>query len=419
MFFSLKAFCTFAKNCTYTFLPMTHFLSERINAMSESQTIAMAKKARELAAQGFDVINLSFGEPDFQTPDYIKAAAKKAIDDGFSFYTPVPGYLDLRQAIAEKLLRDNGLSYKPENIVVSTGAKQSIANAVMCLVNPSDEVVIIAPYWVSYLEIVKLAEGEPVIVSGTLENDFKPTAAQIEAAITPKTKLLMYSSPSNPTGAMFSREELAAIADVLERHPHVLVIADEIYEYINFEGKHESLASFEKIKDRVVTVNGFSKGFAMTGWRVGYIAAAKPIADACDKMQGQFTSGTCSIAQKAALGALKGDMTPTKEMTAAFLRRRDMMVGLLSEIEGFKISIPKGAFYLFPDISHYFGKKNGEQTITNAADLSMYLLNEAHVSLVTGEAFGDENCIRISFAAADEKLREAVSRIKAALAKLQ
>ncbi|SFB77217.1 aspartate aminotransferase [Flexibacter flexilis DSM 6793] len=398
---------------------MTHFLSERINAMSESQTIAMAKKARELAAQGFDVINLSFGEPDFQTPDYIKAAAKKAIDDGFSFYTPVPGYLDLRQAIAEKLLRDNGLSYKPENIVVSTGAKQSIANAVMCLVNPSDEVVIIAPYWVSYLEIVKLAEGEPVIVSGTLENDFKPTAAQIEAAITPKTKLLMYSSPSNPTGAMFSREELAAIADVLERHPHVLVIADEIYEYINFEGKHESLASFEKIKDRVVTVNGFSKGFAMTGWRVGYIAAAKPIADACDKMQGQFTSGTCSIAQKAALGALKGDMTPTKEMTAAFLRRRDMMVGLLSEIEGFKISIPKGAFYLFPDISHYFGKKNGEQTITNAADLSMYLLNEAHVSLVTGEAFGDENCIRISFAAADEKLREAVSRIKAALAKLQ
>lgn len=398
---------------------MTHFLSERINAMSESQTIAMAKKARELAAQGFDVINLSFGEPDFQTPDYIKAAAKKAIDDGFSFYTPVPGYLDLRQAIAEKLLRDNGLSYKPENIVVSTGAKQSIANAVMCLVNPADEVVIIAPYWVSYLEIVKLAEGEPVIVSGTLENDFKPTAAQIEAAITPKTKLLMYSSPSNPTGAMFSREELAAIADVLERNPHVFVIADEIYEYINFEGKHESLASFDKIKDRVITVNGFSKGFAMTGWRVGYIAAAKPIADACDKMQGQFTSGTCSIAQKAALGALKGDMTPTKEMTAAFLRRRDMMVGLLSEIEGFKISIPKGAFYLFPDISHYFGKKNGEQTITNAADLSMYLLNEAHVSLVTGEAFGDDNCIRISFAAADDKLREAVARIKKALAKLQ
>lgn len=399
---------------------MTHTLSlsDRINSLAESQTIAMAKKARELAAQGFDVINLSFGEPDFQTPQYIKDAAKKAIDDGFTFYTPVPGYPDLRQAIVDKLQRDNNLSYKPENIVVSTGAKQSIANAVMCLVNPGDEVVIISPYWVSYLEIVKLAEGTPIIVAGSIENEFKPTAAQIEAAITPKTKLLMYSSPSNPTGAMFTREELAGIAAVLERNPQVLVIADEIYEYICFEGKHESLASFPAVKERVITVNGFSKGFAMTGWRVGYIAAEKWIADACDKMQGQFTSGTCSIAQKAALGALKGDMTPTKEMTAAFHRRRDMMLELMRQIPGIKVTTPPGAFYLFPDVSAYFGKKKGQYNIQNAADLSIYLLNEAHVSLVTGEAFGDDRCIRISFAASDDRLREAMQRIEKALASL-
>jgi aspartate aminotransferase len=398
---------------------MIHNLSDRINSLAESQTIAMAKKARELAAKGFDVINLSFGEPDFQTPQYIKDAAKKAIDDGFTFYTPVPGYPDLRQAIADKLLRDNGLSYKMENIVVSTGAKQSIANAVMCLVNPSDEVVILSPYWVSYLEIVKLAEGVPVTVSGSIENEFKPTAAQIEAAITPKTKLLMYSSPCNPTGAMFNKQELADIAAMLERHPQVLVIADEMYEYISFGEKHESLAAFESVKDRVITVNGFSKGFAMTGWRVGYLAAEKWIADACDKMQGQFTSGTCSIAQKAALGALKGDMTPTKEMTAAFHKRRDMVLELMRQIPDIKVTTPPGAFYLFPDVSAYFGKKYGEYVINTASDLSLYLLNEAHVSLVTGEAFGDEKCIRFSFAAADDRLREAMKRITEALAKLQ
>src|SRR6478735_5226547 len=332
-------------------------LSDRIVSLSESQTIAMAKKARELVAKGIDVINLSFGEPDFQTPQYIKDAAKQAIDDGFTFYTPVAGYPELRQAIADKLKRDNNLDYKPENIVVSTGAKQAIANAVMSLVNPGDEVIIFSPYWVSYEEIVKLAEGIPVQVVGKIENKYKVTAQQLEDAITSNTKLVMYSSPCNPTGSVFTKDELEAFARILERHPQVHVIADEIYEYINFSSQpHCSLASFESIKDRVVTINGFSKGYAMTGWRVGYLAATKEIADACDKMQSQITSGTCSIAQKAAVGALKGGRESAEIMTQAYKRRRDLVLDLLQEIPGIKTYVPEGAFYIFPDVSEFFGK---------------------------------------------------------------
>ncbi|ALI99815.1 pyridoxal phosphate-dependent aminotransferase [Rufibacter tibetensis] len=393
-------------------------LSDRITSLAESQTIAMAKKARELAAKGVDVINLSFGEPDFQTPQYIKDAAKKAIDDGYTFYTPVAGYPDLRKAIVEKLRRDNGLEYGPENIVVSTGAKQSIANAVMCLVNPGDEVIIISPYWVSYEEVVKLAEGIPVPVKGPLENDFKITAQQLEEAITSNTKLVMYSSPCNPTGSVFTKDELAAFAAILEKHPQIHVIADEIYEYINFTGEHYSLARFESIKDRVITVNGFSKGYAMTGWRVGYIAAHKDIADACDKMQSQITSGTCSIAQKAAQAALEGGRESAEEMSASYLRRRDLVLGLMNDIPGIKTYVPQGAFYIFPDVSAFFGKSAGDIKIENSNDLAMYLLNDAHVSLVEGGAFGAPQCIRFSFAASDAKLIEALERIKASLAKL-
>jgi aspartate aminotransferase len=393
-------------------------LSDRITSLAESQTIAMAKKARELAAKGVDVINLSFGEPDFQTPQYIKDAAKKAIDDGYTFYTPVAGYPELRRAIADKLKRDNGLTYGPENIVVSTGAKQSIANAVMCLVNPGDEVVIFSPYWVSYEEVVKLAEGIPVPVMGSIENDYKVTAQQFEDAITSNTKLVMYSSPCNPTGSVFTKEELAEFASILERHPQVYVIADEIYEYITFTGEPYSLARFDAIKNRVVTVNGFSKGYAMTGWRVGYIAAHKDIADACDKMQSQITSGTCSIAQKAAQAALEGGKESAKEMSESYLRRRDLVLGLMNQIPGFKTYVPQGAFYIFPDVSHYFGKSGGEYQIQDANDLAMYLLNDAHVSLVDGAAFGAPQCIRFSFAASDAKLIEALDRIKTSLAKL-
>ncbi len=394
-------------------------LSDRINALSESQTLAMTKKARELAAQGIKVISLSIGEPDFQTPQHIKDAAKKAIDDGVSFYSPVPGFADLRAAIAEKFRRDNKLDWKAENIVVSTGAKQSLANALMCLINPGDEVVIFAPYWVSYIEMVKLAEGVPVIVSGSIENDFKVTAEQLEEAITPRTKVIMYSSPANPTGSVFSEEELRAIGDVVARHENVFVLADEIYEYILFEEKYFSMGSIPQIKDRVITVNGFSKGYAMTGWRVGYIGAAKWIADACDKLQGQVTSGTCSIAQKAALAALTGDMAPTYEMAEAYRRRRDLVVGLLKEIPGLKVSVPQGAFYAFPDVSAYFGKSDGENTIQNADDLCLYLLNKGHIAAVSGDAFGAPDCIRLSTAASDENLTEAMRRMKEALAKLK
>ncbi|GAA3956233.1 pyridoxal phosphate-dependent aminotransferase [Hymenobacter algoricola] len=395
------------------------FLSDRINAMQESQTIAMAKKARELMAQGIDVINLSFGEPDFETPQYIREAAKVAMDQGFTKYTPVPGYLDLRQAIADKLRRENQLDYRPENIVVSTGAKQALANAVMSLINPGDEVIVFAPYWVSYEEMVKLAEGRTVTLMGALENDYKVTAAELEAAITPRTRLIMYSSPCNPTGSVFSRQELTDIAAVVARNPQVHVLADEIYEYINFVGEHVSLAQFAAIKDQVITVNGFSKGYAMTGWRVGYLAARKEIAAACEKMQSQITSGTCSVAQRAALAALQGGRTSADEMVAAYRRRRDLVLEQVQAIPGFKTPTPSGAFYIFPDVSAYFGQTTpGGEVIGNAGDLALFMLNEAHVAAVDGAAFGAPNCIRFSTAAADDKLREAFGRIKASLEKL-
>jgi len=392
-------------------------LSDRINSLSESQTISMAKKARELGAKGIKVINLSFGEPDFQTPQFIKDAAKKAIDDGYSFYTPVSGYPELRSAIAEKLQRENNLNWKAENIVVSTGAKQSLANALLCLINPGDEVIIFSPYWVSYSEMVKLAEGVPVLVHGSLENDFKPSAKQLEDAITSKTKMVMYSSPCNPTGAIFSKAELESFAKVLEGHENIFVMADEMYEYIRFEDDFYSMGSIESMRERTITVNGYSKGFAMTGWRVGYMAAAKWIADACDKIQGQVTSGTCSIAQRAAMVAYT-NLEPTKEMSKAFLRRRELIVGMLREIPGLKVPSPQGAFYVFPDVSFYFGKSYGDYKINTADDLAMYILNEAHVSTVTGEAFGADNCLRISFAASDDNLTLACDNIKKVLARL-
>lgn len=397
----------------------TQVLSDRINRLAESATIAMAKKARELEAKGHSVIKLNFGEPDFQTPDHIKAAAKQAVDDGFTFYTPVSGYPQLRQAIADKLKRDNGLKWEAENIVVSTGAKQSLANVLMCLLNPGDEVVVFAPYWVTYREIIKVAEGEPVIVSGSLENNFKVTPEQLKAAITPKTKAILYSSPSNPTGSVYSKEELRALADVLKAHEDVFVIADEIYEYVIFQDEYASMGAFEDMHDRVATVNGFSKGFAMTGWRVGYLAAPTWLASACDKLQGQFTSGTCSIAQKAAYAAITGDLAPTKDMAKAYLRRRDLVLELMKDIQGFKTYLPDGAFYIFPDVSYYYGKTDGENTINNSIDLCMYILNNAHVSLVPGEAFGADNCLRFSFAASDEDLKTAMQRIKTVLEKLK
>jgi aspartate aminotransferase len=394
-------------------------LSDRLLAMNESATIAMAKKCRELTAKGFDVINLSFGEPDFQTPQYIKDAAKQALDDGFTFYTPVPGIPELRQAICDKFKRDNQLDYQPNQIVVSTGAKQALANAVLSLVNPGEEVIVFSPYWVSYEEMVKLAEGTTVTLSGTLANDYKVTAAQLEAAITERTKLLMFSSPCNPTGSVFSREELAEIAAVLARHPHVYALADEIYEYINFVGEHVSLAQFPEVKDRVITVNGFSKGYAMTGWRLGYLAARPDIAAACEKMQSQITSGTCSITQRAGLAALRGGRASADEMVTAYRRRRDLVLEIVKDIPGFKTPTPSGAFYIFPEVSAYFGRTAPDGIIiNNSLDLSMYLLNDALVSAVSGDAFGAPECMRFSTAAADEKLVEAFRRIKESLAKL-
>ena len=397
---------------------LTDNLSDRINELAESATIGMAKKARELGAQGISVINLSFGEPDFQTPQYIKDAAKKAIDDGFTFYTPVPGIPDLKKSIVDKLKKDNNLDYKPENIVVSTGAKQSIANALLCLVNPGDEVIIYAPYWVSYSELVTLAGGVSVLIEGDLSNDFKAPIEKLKAAITPKTKVIMFSSPCNPTGSVFTEQELSDIADVVAANENIFVIADEIYEYINFGEKHVSIASFPQVKERVVTVNGYSKGFAMTGWRVGYMAAEKYIADACDKLQGQVTSGTCSIAQKAAVVAYS-DLTETYKMTEAFLRRRNLCYDLLKEIPGVKVNLPKGAFYFFIEVSSFFGKKDPAGNVINTAEeLSMFILNDAHVSTVTGEAFGADKFIRMSFAASDDNLKKALANIKATLAKL-
>lgn len=394
-------------------------LSDRIKNLSESQTIAMARRSRELIAQGIDIISLSLGEPDFHTPDVIKKAAHEAIDADFSYYTHVSGYLELRQAIAEKFKRDNNLTYTADQIVVSTGAKQSIANAVLSLVNPGDEVIVPSPYWVSYLEIIKLAEGKSVVIDAGIENNFKVTAAQIEAAITAKTRLIMFSTPCNPTGSVYTREELKAIAEVVKKHEGVYIMCDEIYEHINFVGKHESMAQFDFIYDRTITINGVSKGFAMTGWRGGVLAAPLWIAKACDKMQGQFTSATSSITQKAMHAAMKMDPSSTHGMRDAFKRRRDLVLAGLNEIPGMKTNVPDGAFYVYPEVSAFFGKKHGNHQIKNATDLSMFLLDEAHVALVPGAAFGEDNYIRISYAAADEKLIEAVRRIKNALAKLQ
>jgi aspartate aminotransferase len=397
----------------------SRLLADRINALEESSTLAMTKMARELAAQGHKVISLSVGEPDFKTPAHICEAAKKAIDDGFHGYSPVAGYPDLRKAIADKLKRDNNIDWKPENVVVSTGAKHSLANVIQVLINPGDEVVIFAPYWVSYSEMVKLAEGKSVILDGAFENDFKVTAAQLEAAITPRTKIVMYASPNNPTGAVYSEKELREIAAVLEKHEDIYVLADEIYEYINFtEEGHFSIGSIPELKERVITVNGVAKGYAMTGWRIGFIAAAKWIADGVEKLQGQVTSGTNSIAQKASVAAFNGPMEPSIEMAKAYQRRRDLVVGLLKAIPGFKVNVPQGAFYAFPDVSYYFGKSDGETVINNSDDFSNWLLNKSFVSTVAGSGFGAPNCIRISTAAADEALVEAVERIKTAVATL-
>jgi aspartate aminotransferase len=398
----------------------TRLLADRINALEESSTLAMTKMARELAAQGHKVISLSVGEPDFKTPAHICEAAKKAIDDGFHGYSPVAGYPDLRKAIADKLKRENNIDWKPENIIVSTGAKHSLANAIQVLVNPGDEVIIFAPYWVSYSEMVKLAEGKSVILDGAFDNDFKVTPEQLEAAITPRTKVVMYASPNNPTGSVYSEAELRAIAAVLEKHENIFVVADEIYEYINFTDEgHFSMGSIPAMKERVVTVNGVAKGFAMTGWRIGFIAAAKWIADGVEKLQGQVTSGTNSIAQKAAVAAYNGPLDASHEMTKAYARRRDLVVGLLKEIEGFKVNVPQGAFYAFPDVSYYFGKSDGTTTIKDSDDFSNWLLNSTYVSTVAGSGFGAPNCVRISTAAADEALTEAVQRIKDAVATLK
>lgn len=396
-----------------------HPLSDRINSLEESQTIGMAKLSRELSAKGFDVINLSLGEPDFITPLHIREAAKKAIDNGFTHYTPISGYLELRKAIADKLKKENNLDYSFDQVVVSTGAKQAIANSVLSLINPGDEVIIPMPYWVSYIEIVKLAEGKVVPVNTTIESNFKMTAAQLEKAITPKTKMLIFSSPCNPTGSVYSRDELKAFADIIAKHPNVYVLSDEIYEHINFTGQHQSIAQFTPIKDRVIIVNGVSKGFAMTGWRIGYIAAPKWIAAACDKMQGQFTSGTSSISQKAAEAAFTQDNTPTLEMQEAFRKRRELMLAGMKDIPGWKLNKPEGAFYIFPDISYYLGKSYEGNVISTATDFCMYLLNHGHVSIVTGEAFGAPTCVRISYAASEEKLLEAIRRIKEACSKLK
>lgn len=394
-------------------------LSQRVQRLSESQTIGMSKLSRELSSKGIDVINLSLGEPDFVTPAHICAAAKKAIDDGYTFYPPIAGFAELRKAVSDKFKRENNLDYKPDQVVVSTGAKQSIANVVLSIIDPGDEVIIPNPFWVSYIEIVKLAEGKTISVNTTLESDFKITPAQLEAAITSKTKMFIFSSPCNPTGTVYTKEELRALAVVLAKFPKIIILSDEIYEHINFLDQHQSIAQFDFIKDQVVIVNGVSKGYAMTGWRIGYIGAPKYIADACDKMQGQFTSAASSIAQKAAEAALNESNQPTLEMQSAFRRRRDLVLKLMKDIPGWEINEPKGAFYVFPDISYYFGKSDGEIKITNSTDLCMYLLHKGHVSLVTGEAFGAPNCLRFSYATSDEKLTEAIRRIREALLKLK
>jgi aspartate aminotransferase len=393
-------------------------VSDRVTQMTESATLKMAQLGRELKAQGKDIIDLSIGEPDFVTPRHILDAGIKAINDGFTHYTPVPGIAELRQGIADKLKKENNISYTADEIVVSTGAKQSLINVVLAMVNPGDEVIIPAPYWVSYAAMVQIAEGTMVNIFTGIEQDFKMTAEQLEKAITPKTRMLLYSSPCNPSGSLYTKDELEAIARVVAKHPDIIIVSDEIYEYITFEGKHESIAQFDFIKNQVVVVNGFSKGYAMTGWRVGYIAAPLNIAKACNKIQGQFTSGTCSIAQKAADAAIRGPLDTTYEMRESFLKRRNLVLDLLKEVPGIKTNVPKGAFYVFPDVSSYFGKSFDGETIKDADDFSMFVLKDANVSLVSGSAFGDDNCIRISYATSETKLREAVRRLKETLSKL-
>ena len=397
----------------------TNPISDRIQALAPSATLAMSQKSAELKAQGVDVINLSVGEPDFFTPDHIKQAAKQAVDDNFSFYSPVPGYLSLRKAISEKLRRENNLDYAPEQIVVGNGAKHALCNAVMTLVNPGDEVIIPTPAWVSYVQMVNLAGGKSVLVPATLDQNFKITPVQLEAAITPKTRLIILCSPSNPTGSIYNRAELRALADVLARHEQVMIIADEIYEHINYVGGHESLAQFEDIRDRVCIINGVSKAYAMTGWRIGYLAAPLWLAKAVTKLQGQYTSGPSSIAQKAAEAAYNGSQQCVEDMRVAFERRRNLVVSLFKEIPGMRVNIPDGAFYLFPDVSALFGKKAGDTVINDANDLAMYLLNEAHVATVSGDAFCCPGYIRLSYATSDDNIREAARRVAEAIKKLQ
>lgn len=394
-------------------------LSQRLQSLSPSETLAMAQKSNELKAQGFDVINMSVGEPDFSTPKHIKDAAKAAIDNNFSFYSPVPGFIELRKAICAKLKKENNLDFDPTQIVVSNGAKQSLSNVLLSIIDKGDEVIIPAPYWVSYPEMVKLAEGTSVIVTAGIEQDFKITAVQLEEAITDKTKALVLCSPSNPTGSVYSKEELKSLADVLAKYPNVFVIADEIYEHINYVGRHESISQFEEIRDRVIIVNGVSKGYAMTGWRIGWIAAPQWIASACSSLQGQYTSGASSISQKAAEAAYTGDQECVEEMRVAFERRKNLIVGLLKEIPGFEVNNPMGAFYIFPKVSNYLGKSFEGKTIATAADLAMYLLETAHVACVGGDAFGAPECIRFSFATSDDNIKKAIERVSEALKKLK
>ena len=394
-------------------------LSNRLNRLAPSATLAMSQKSSEMKAQGIDVINLSVGEPDFNTPEHIKEAAKKAIDDNWSKYSPVPGYPELRKAIAEKLQKENGLSYTTNEILVSNGAKQSVCNTIMALVNDGDEVIIPAPYWVSYPQMAKLAGGEPVIVNATFEQDFKITPEQLEAAITPKTKMLILCSPSNPTGSVYSQEELDALAEVVKKHDNMFVLADEIYEHINYVGKHASIAKSEGMKERAIIVNGVSKAYAMTGWRIGYIAAPEWIVKGCNKLQGQYTSGPCSVSQKAAEMAYVASQMCVEEMRQAFERRRNLIVTLAKDIPGLEVNVPQGAFYLFPKCSSFYGKSYGARTIKNSTDLAMYLLEEGHVATVGGDAFGDPDCFRMSYATSDENIKEAMRRIKETLEKLK
>jgi aspartate aminotransferase len=391
------------------------YLSDRIKSLSVSQTLAMAQKSRELKAKGLDIISLSLGEPDFNTPDYIKEAAKKAIDENYTKYPPVPGYNDLRDAISRKFKEENGINYTSDQIIVSAGGKHSLINVILSIVNPGDEVIILAPYWVSYYDQIILAGGKPVVVEALLENDFKIKPSQLESAITGKTRLIIFNSPSNPTGMVYTGEEMEKIARIVEKYEGLFIISDEIYEHIIFEGRHVSMASFDFIYDRVITVNGVSKGYAMTGWRIGYIGAPLWLAKACNKLQGQFTSGVCSIAQRAALAAIEGKGDSRQVMKEAFLRRRDLICGLLKEVKGLKIRIPQGAFYVMPDISYYLGRSHGNVKINNSDDLALFLLDKAQVAVVGGDAFGAPNCIRISYANSDELLVEAVKRIKKAL----